>query len=361
MRFRTVCVFGFAAFAAMGVRAQVEVPAAPVAAQAKLAEGAKYEERKQLSAAMDSYKQALKAGGSGCAACFDALARVEMNMEAYKDSADTAGQMAAHAPDAKAKAQAEFREGLALYRLYLAQTAGEGAISKDEKRAIVALKQAEPVLKQGEADDPGDEAMRMLHGRILAALKQDENASVEFAACAAAAGATKEECARALHFSKDVSLARGEPAPAFEIATMDGRKVSLDSLAGKVVLVDFWATWCTYCERDSDYVQSMLDSFDDGRFVLLEVSVDENEALWRNYVKSKRLHGVQTRDEEKNVGALFHVTGYPTYIVIDGDGMVRLRAVGIEGDLKGMVRKLLAASAPAAPETRTVLPKAGAE
>ena len=127
----------------------------PIAAQAKLAEGTKYEERKQLSAAMDSYKQALKAGGSGCAACFDALARVQMKMEAYKDSADTAGQMAAHASDAKAKAQAEVREGLALYRLYLAQTAGEGAISKDEKRAVVALKQAEPVLKQGETDDPG--------------------------------------------------------------------------------------------------------------------------------------------------------------------------------------------------------------
>jgi peroxiredoxin len=164
-----------------------------------------------------------------------------------------------------------------------------------------------------------------------------------------------------LHFSKDVSLARGEPAPAFEIETMDGKKVSLDSLAGKVVLLDFWATWCGYCERDSDYVQSMLDTFDDGRFVLLEVSVDENEDLWRNYVKGKRLHGLQTRDEKKDVGALFHVTGYPTYIVIDGDGMVRQRAVGIEGDLKGTVRKLLAAAIPAAPDTRTVLPKACAE
>ena len=64
----------------------------------------------------------------------------------------------------------------------------------------------------------------------------------------------------------------------------------------------------------------------------------KNEDLWRNYVKSKRLHGLQTRDEKKDVGALFHVAGYPTYIVIDGDGMVRQRAVGIEGDLKGTVR-----------------------
>jgi peroxiredoxin len=343
--------------AAAGVQAQnvVDVPAA---AQAKIAEGSKYEERRQLTAAQDSYKQALKAAGKDCVACFDALARVELKMEAYKDSAADAGQMAARAPDAKLKAQAEYREGLALYRLYFAQMVGRGEISKDEKRALVALKQSEPVLKQGQLDDPGNEELRMLHGRVLAALKQDESASQEFAACAAATGTKPEECARAQHFSKDVSLARAEPAPAFELTTIDGKKVSLDSLAGKVVLVDFWATWCSVCERDTDYVQSMLDTFDDGRFVLLEVSGDEDETKWRNYVSSKRLHGVQTHDDQKAMSELFHVSAFPTYFVIDGDGVVRLRAVGIEADLKGEVRKLLAASVPAAPDTRTRLSKA---
>jgi peroxiredoxin len=344
----------------IGARAQSDA-VTPAAAQAKLAEGAKFEERKQLTAAQDSYKQALKAAGKDCAACFDALARVDMKMEAYKDSADAAGQMVAHAPDAKAKAQAEYREGLALYRLYFAQTVGRGDISKDEKRALVALKQSEPVLKQGEIDDPGDETLRMLHGRVLAALKQDESASQEFTACAAATGAKAEECARALHFAKDVSLARAEPAPAFELATIDGKKVSLDSLAGKVVLIDFWATWCSVCERDSDYVQSMLDTFDDGRFVLLEVSGDEDATAWRNYLANKRVHGVQTHDDAKTMQELFHVAAFPTYIIIDGDGVVRQRAVGIDGDLKGTVRKLLAASVPAGPDTRTVLPIAGAE
>ena len=334
--------------------------AVPAAAQAKLTEGAKYEDRHQLSAAMDSDKQALKAAGKDCVACFDALARVEMEMEIYKDSADAAAQMAAHAPDSAQKAQAEYREGLAFFRLYQAQTIGLGSIDKDEKHAINALKQAEPPLKQGEADDPANEPLRMLHGRVLAALKQDESASREFEACAAATGANPEECTRARHFAHDVSLARGEPAPAFELTAMDGKKVSLDSLAGKVVLVDFWATWCGVCARDSDYVQSMFDSFDESRFVLLEVSVDDSESKWRNYVEDKRMHGVQTLDQHKAMQDLFHVAAFPTYVVIDGDGMVRLRAIGIEADLKGEVRKLLAAS-PQTPDTRKILPKAGAE
>jgi thiol-disulfide isomerase/thioredoxin len=343
-------------FAVGAISAQV-----PDAAQKLFADGAKYEKGKQLSAAVDSYRSALKASGGHCLPCLDALARVQMDMELYKDSAGTAAQMAAQAPDAKARAQAEFREGLAYFRLYFAQIEGEGAIDKDPKHAANSLKQAEAVLKQGETDAPEDEAVRMLHGRALAAMKRDEEASHEFAACAAASGASPEECARAQRFAKDVSLARGEPVPMFEVKAMDGKTVSLDSLAGKVVLVDFWATWCTYCKRDSDYIQSMLDSFDDGRFVLLEVNVDENEAAWRQYVKDERLQGLQTRDETKEMRSLFHVSGYPTYVIFDGDGIVRERAVGIEGDLKGTVRKLLT-TAPAVPaDAHKPLPKSATE
>ncbi len=162
--------------------------------------------------------------------------------------------------------------------------------------------------------------------------------------------------------SHNVASAREEPAPAFQIDTMDGKSVSLDSLAGKVVLVDFWATWCTYCRRDSDYVQSMLDSFPDGRFVLLEVDVDENRDQWLNYVKGNRLQGLQTRDASKDMQSAFHVKGFPTYVIFDANGTVRLRATGIEGDLRGTVRKLLAEdTGTPADATREKLPKASGQ
>lgn len=275
-------------------------PDLPAAAQTAYKQGVDFEQRGQFDSALDSFRSAGKQAGSSLA-CLEAAERVQLKMEKYKDAAATASAMATVAPDPQAKAHAGMLEGQALYREYFAYNLGEGAYEKNPKRASEALRQAEAALARGAAADPANEPVRMLHGRVLAALKRDEEASREFAACAAAPGASPAECARALRLSHNVASAREEPVPSFQVATLDGKTVSLDSLAGKVVLVDFWATWCTFCRRDSDYVQSMLDSFPDGRFVLLEVDVDENRDLWVDYVKENRLEGLQTRDAAKDM------------------------------------------------------------
>ena len=94
-------------------------------------------------------------------------------------------------------------------------------------------------------------------------------------------------------WAKSAELGRYEPAPAFTASTLDGKPVSLDGLAGKVVLVDFWGSWCRYCVQDSGYVQSLLESFDANSFVLLEVNEGDSEERWKSYVKDHRMKGVQ--------------------------------------------------------------------
>jgi thiol-disulfide isomerase/thioredoxin len=321
----------------------VDVPEAtvPAAAQHDFEQGRDYETRRQLSAAVDSYHAAMKAAGGACLPCLDAVVRTQMKMEAYKDAAGSAMELAKDAPDAKSKAAAEYREGMAWYQLYFAESEGEGGIDKNVRHAAEALKHADDALQRATADDATDETARMLYARVLAAEKRDEDASKEFAACAAMPGLSQKECERALRFSKDVGEARNEPAPKFNVTAIDGSKVTLDSLSGKVVLVDFWATWCPVCLRDSDYIQTMVDEFDPKKFVLLEVDAHEDEAKWKNYVEDHRLEGLETRDADGAVADAFHVGGYPTYVVLDGEGVMRLRAVGIEGDLKGEVRKLI--------------------
>jgi len=332
----------------------------PAAVQHAFEQGRDLEKRQQLTGAVDSYQAAVKAASGRCDGCMEAILRTQMKMEDFKAAAGTAAMMARNAPDAKAKAQAEKREGLAFYEQYFAQSEGRGGVDKNPKKAADSLKQAEAVLAQSVADDASDEPIRMLHARVMAAQKRDEDASKEFAACAATPGTSEQECARALRFAKDVGIARNEPAPAFKLKAMDGSDVTLDKLAGKIVLVDFWATWCPVCRRDSDYIQTTVDAFDPQKFVLLEVDAHEEESRWKQYVADQRLEGLQTRDNGE-VADAFHVGGYPTYVVLDGDGIVRMRAVGIEGDLKGEVKKLLQEQKAADDDKRVPLPKSGAE
>lgn len=325
----------------LSAQTQATPSALPAAAQSAYKQGLDFEQRQQLSSALDSFKEAEKLAGNSFL-CFEAVERVQMEMNKYKDAAESAAAMASHAPTPPQRSAAEMLEAKALYRQYFAYTAGEGEYNKNPRRATDSLKQAEAVLARGIQDDPANEPLRRLHGRVLAALHEDAQASAEFKACASIPGTDPAECARVLRLSADVETARDESAPPFTLKTLDGHTVTLNSLTGKVVLIDFWATWCPVCRKDSDYVQSLLDSFPGGRFVLLEVDTDEDSQQWKSYLEDNRLEGTETRDETKQVQAAFHVSGLPTYVIVDGNGTMRLRATGIEGDLRGTIRKLLA-------------------
>ena len=332
----------------------------PAASSTKMDEGRKYEESRELSAAADSYRAAVKAGRT-CRPCLLALARVQAAMDLYKESAASYMQASTLAPDAPGRSHDEASAAQVLWGGYFDLRDGLGEHAKDPKKAAASLAAASMAVEKAVADAAANEQARMLRGHVLAALRKDEDASREFAACAAIPGTSADECARALRFSRNVAIAREQAAPTFTATTLAGKPVTLASLSGKIVLIDFWATWCKFCERDSDYVQSTLDAFDKDKYVLLEVSVDDDERKWRSYVRSNRLEGVQTRDDTKTVADAFHVTGYPTYIVLDGDGNIRMRAVGAEADMKKEIRLLLAEAQPAAsPDTRKPLPKLAA-
>lgn len=314
----------------------------PEAAQKAMAAGAKYERDRQYPGAMDSYSLAAKQAGGHCASCLAALMRVQLKMDLLHDAEATIKRMSAMAPDAKSRAQSEWLGAQVFYSLYFGQSEGRGGDEKNPRKAAASLKEAEAMAARAESDDPASEPIRMLHARVLAAMQRDADATREFTACAAAPGVSAEECTRARHLATNVEIARKEPAPSFELKTIDGSPVSLDALAGKVVLIDFWATWCSACRSDAGYIQSTADMFGKDRFVLLEVSADDSRNTWQSYVREHHMQGVNAWDDQHTVADMFHVVGYPTYVILDGDGVMRMRALGTEGDLKGTVRKLLA-------------------
>jgi len=345
--------------ASMAARAQSAIDVPPSAEKA-MAAGAKYERDRQYPGAMDSYRLAVKQAGGHCTACLAALMRVQLKLDLLHDAEGTIKQMTSSAGDAKSRAQGELLGAQVFYSLYFAQTEGRGGDEKNPRKAAASLKEAETMSERAASDDPASEPARMLHARVLAAMRRDADATREFTACAAAPGVSAEECTRAKHLAGNVEIARREPAPTFELKTIDGKPVSLDALAGKVVLIDFWATWCSACRSDSGYIQSTAEMFDKSKFVLLEVSADDSRNTWENYVREHRMQGVNVWDDQHTVADMFHVAGYPTYVVLDGDGVMRMRALGTEGDLKGTVRKLIAEQQTGEQETAGQAGAAGA-
>ncbi|MGA7158231.1 MAG: redoxin domain-containing protein [Acidobacteriaceae bacterium] len=303
-------------------------------------QGLEAEQNEELDVALDRFQTALKQSPNS-PVCYEAIARVQSEMGNDKAAIATTAQMISAAPDVPAKAHAEMLQANIYYQQFSAYTIGGGAYEKNPKHAQQSLEKAEAALERASAEDPSNEPLRMLHAHVLADLHHDEDASREFQACAAIPGTSPTECARALKLSHNAELARFEPAPSFKATTLDGQPVSLDSLTGKVVLIDFWGSWCHFCVSDSDYVQSMLDSFDPKSFVLLEINEGDSREDWLNYVNTHRLHGVQVQDTDRQLQSLFHVSGFPTYILIDADGLVRMRVSGAVGDLRGGIRNVL--------------------
>jgi peroxiredoxin len=313
-------------------------PSLDPAVAAALHQSTSLQQHGELSSALDNAQKALKLAKNNCAPCQRQIGQILIGMDRPHDAAAAAAAWASHAATPAEKAAAEYLQARALVledrQKFLA----------DQKHKDSLLQHADQLLHQAATEDPYNPDIHLLDGHVLATLKRDADARSQFLACAADPHATPLQCRRAKAFAQDISLATSDEAPSFTITRPDGGTVSLDSLAGKVVLVDFWATWCGPCARDLDYIQSIAEEFNKENFVLLGISTDEDEAAWKNHVHDNRMIGLQVRDHDHQLKDLFGVGGIPTYLVLDGNGVVRLRITGTRGDIRGKVRDLLKAS-----------------
>ena len=118
----------------------------------------------------------------------------------------------------------------------------------------------------------------------------------------------------------------GKPLPALVGKDIDGRDVRLADFKGKVVLLDFWATWCGPCIEEMPLMQLTWENLKDKGLVWVGVSGDSDEDAWRDFVKNNRLGGVQLRDE--NWGNALGVGSFPTIFLVDRNSVVSCRVRG---------------------------------
>ena len=131
---------------------------------------------------------------------------------------------------------------------------------------------------------------------------------------------------------------KGDTAPDFTLLDPEGREVSLSDFRGKVVYVEFWATWCPYCMAAMPGLVRVWEDYRDDNFVMLGVSTDYREKDWREYLQENSdVSWPQVLDPIEDSGSpavVYGVTGTPTSFLIDEEGVVREVHVGSVGEQK---------------------------
>jgi len=135
--------------------------------------------------------------------------------------------------------------------------------------------------------------------------------------------------------------ADNEPAPRFNAKTTSGEKFSNASIKGKVVLLQFWTTWCPYCRGEQKIVDQLQQEFADRGLIVLAVDVGEGKKKVQKYLEENPRQCRIVLTEDTNLAAMYAANNYPIYVVIDRDGNVAAEQKGAGGErsLRAMLRR----------------------
>ena len=272
-------------------------------------------ERKRCFAA-DAYKKANKIAGGRCVECLAGVYKMQMMEGSFKDAIATATEMEAVGTTPLVKSVAEYDRGRAL-------TGKDGEKPKPEQlEARVA-----GVSAGGEALS-AERGGVFSEGQVLARLGQDGRGQEELSGVPEQHEAGDTAWLRMKHFAEDPELSTHKMAPPFEVTAMDGTKFNLDAMGGRVVLIDFWATWCGPCNEELPDMKRIAKEFANDPLVIISVSWDSDEAKWKDFIAKNGMTWVQYRDTDHALSNEFDINAIPHYFTIDSDGVLTAEMLG---------------------------------
>jgi len=131
-------------------------------------------------------------------------------------------------------------------------------------------------------------------------------------------------------------------APDFTLKTIDGQEITLSKLKGKVVLLDFWATWCGPCRESIPHLIQLYKAYRENGFEMIGISLDKGDAaVVRNFAKSMDIpYPIVMATEE--VARDYRVTSIPTTFFIDKEGKIREKIPGFNSTIAQQMNSKIA-------------------
>lgn len=285
------------------------------------------------AAAKDQFEQgqqALKAGkykdaieflnkanvsqGNSCGECYLLIAVAYYKSGKLNESVENSDRALALASDDKLRATAHSVKGNALF-----------ASAGREGKKMVPV---EAEFRSAMQLNPKSPLYHFSLAKTLLWESKDDEAKQELQACLGL-NADEKMAGEARFLLADPRRGREDFAPQFEVKTLQGDEISLKQLSGRIVVMDFWATWCPPCRASVPELKELTKKYPVEKLTLISVSADKDEGAWREFVAKKKMDWAQYRDADHKVLEAFGIHSFPTYLVIDGDGAIKERFTGL--------------------------------